>query len=210
MRFQILNREHEFNVIRFRYIFFASAIILIAFKFYTSHANYKTYLHHRIEVLDLIERNSLKTKVIENGKLDSRIQSTYVIKAKSYLQYFILEFNPDERMPFSFYFLFNYLIIASIVFYALRNSSKEKIFTRELLDGLTYLRIYIIVMMLAKFAQCFLLKNYVEKIAEQKVYYYVAKNLDIVEYQFYLLIALFLITFVKEGIRLQMQEDLII
>lgn len=221
MRFEIVNTNREFNILRFRYFFLGFAIIATVFKFYLHYKDYKTYLHHRIEVFYNSGKNPYQSGgtykfsdfgksniVIPNGELDVRPQVTYTIKAKSYLQYFILDFNPNDKKWFTFYFLFNYIIIASILFYALRKSNKERIFTKELLAGLSYLRVYFITMMVMKIIQVFLFENYLEKISNQKVSFYAMNFVDISTYQIYLLIAAFIISFVKEGLRLQMEQDL--
>lgn len=221
MKFEIVNTNKEFNVNRFRYIFLSLAVVFSLFKFYDSYNDYKSYYHHKIKVFYNSGKNPYKfggsfkfsdfnksNIVIPNGELDVRPEVTYTIKAKSYLQYFILDFNPDERLPFTFYFLFNYLFIASILFYALRKSNKERIFTKELLIGLSYLKVYFVVMMVMKLAQCFFIKDYIERISNQKVIYHATNNVDIISYQLYLLMALFIISFVKEGLRLQEEQDL--
>ena len=221
MKFGIVNTNKDFNIVRFKYLFLGFAIIFTGLKLYESFNDYKTYLHHRVEVFynsgknpyqsgrtfkfSDVDESNLK---IPNGDLDVRPQVTYTVKAKSYFQYFILDFNPDERQPFTFYFLINYLVIALILFFALRKSNNQRIFTKELLIGLSYLRIYIIVMMVMKFVQCYLIKNYIEEISNHRVSYNAFKNVDILEYQFYLLIFLFIISFVKEGLNLQKEQDL--
>jgi hypothetical protein len=108
MKFEIVNTKNEFNINRFRYIFLSLAIIFTLLKFYESYDDYKTYLHHRVEVFYNSGKNPYtggknyifsdygkSNIVIPNGELDVRPQVTYTIKAKSYLQYFILDFNPD-------------------------------------------------------------------------------------------------------------------
>ena len=221
MKFEIINATRALNVVRFKYIFLGLAVIAIIFKFSVHYKEYKTYLHHRVEVFYNSGKNPYQSGrtykfsdfdnsniKIPNGELDVRPQVTYTIKAKTYLQYFILDFNPNEKIWFTFYFLFNYLIIASIVFYALRKSNKEKIFTKELLTGLSYLRVYLIIMMVMKILQIFLFEDYVEKISNLKASFYLTHFADIATYQIYLLMAAIIITFVKEGLRLQMEQDL--
>lgn len=212
MRFNIRNAfgNEKFNLTGFRYLFLAFAILFFLFKMYVSFKDYTEYKHHRIEVIDLKYRNRMDDRIIPSGELAHSVKTIYIIKAKSYWEYFILEFNPDDRTPFSLFFLINYIVVASIVFYATRKSTNEKIFTRELLTGLNYLRAYLIILMGLKTIQSFYFRNYLDYLSDHEVSMVYIPSSIILDYQIYLLFFIFLISFVQEGIRLQMQEDLTI
>nr|MBC7612128.1 hypothetical protein [Pseudopedobacter sp.] len=177
---------------------------------YVSFKDYTEYNHHRIEVIDLKYSNLMGDRIIPSGELVHSVKTIYTIKAKNYWEYFVLEFNPDDKTPFSLFFLINYVIVAIIVFYATRKSTNEKIFTRELLTGLNYLRAYLIILIVLKSIQSFYFRNYLDYLSDHEVSMIYIPSSIILDYQIYLLFYIFLISFVQEGIRLQMQEDLTI
>jgi hypothetical protein len=212
MGFEIRNifGNRKFNLVRFRYFFLASAILFFLFKMYVSFKDYTEYNHHRVEVIDFKYRNRMNDRIISSGELAHSVKTVYTIKAENYWTYFVLEFNPDDRTPFSLFFLINFIVVAVIVFYATRKSTNEKIFTRELLTGLNYLRRYIIIIMVLKFIQEVTFRNYIDYLSNHEVYSLTSSNFDIIDYQIYLLLFIFLISVVQEGIRLQIQESLTI
>lgn len=213
MKFEIVNTVKEFNIVRFRYSILLFPVICLVFKICFSYMHYKMDIHHRVEVLDLKNKfpasKPEKAKLIPNGKITPRPGYTYIIKAESYFQNVILDFDPDAKPTGpSWYFLLNCVAISLIMFCALRKSSNERIFTKELLTGLSYLRYYIVFMIIAKSAQYIWFKNYIEKLSNHTVMYVSISKLDVLEYQFYLMLSGLLIHFIEKALKLQEEQDL--
>jgi hypothetical protein len=210
MEFNIFRDNSYFKLKRFSSFLLGCAIIFLILKTHSSVRDYNQYLDHRIEVLDLQQKNKRTETIIDNGFLIKSTKSIFVIKAKSYSQYFILDFIPNHNNNFSFFFLINYLIVSIIIFFAVQKSTKQKTFTPQLLKGLEYLRIYIVIIFLLKILQIFFIRNYIENLSLNKISVSENFNFNGFEFQMILIVAAILISFVKEGVKLQIQQDLTI
>jgi hypothetical protein len=193
----------------FRNMFFVYALMLIGYKINVSYNNYRSGKHHRLEVYDRTKtkRVSSETKIISNGEVKPNFKSIYIIQENSFWQYLILDFNPDEDSLLPFSFLFNYLMISLIVFYSLRKSDNKRIFTKELVEGLSHLKFYVIFMMIATPIPYTFFRNYIAGISNHDVLYIPRMTFN-ASYVFYYVGAIILIFLLREALKLQEEQDL--
>lgn len=210
MKFEFDNSPRPFNFKRASLFLLALSLLFLVFRMYLSFKDYKNNHPHEVEVSYYNHKIKKVEKGIANGKLYTTAKTTYIIESKSYAQYFILEFKPSSRNFLSLFFCINFFIVASILAVAARKSSVDKIFTQELLKGLNFLIAYIIVMMVSKFVINFYVQNYIEKISNNEVSYYLPFSGDSYVYQISMTLIILFINFVKKGVELQQEKDLTI
>lgn len=209
MKFEFDNSSMPFNPKRMIYFFVVCAFLNLSFFLYLSVRDYRDYIPHEIEVqyykhkMKSVERNT------DNGILRTSPKTTFIIKPKSYLQYFILEFNPSNKRDLRLFFSINLFIITSIIAIGSRKSSNKRIFTKELLSSLKFLSVYIYIILNIKIALSFYNRSYIWKLSnnEASVPYNISSDIFL-----YLLVSLcaFIIQYVKKGVELQQEKDLTI
>lgn len=208
MKFEIDYSSRPFNFKRASLILFGFSLLFLVFRMYLSYDNYRNYNPHEVEVTYYKHKIKSERRKIENGELYTTAKTVYRVQSKNYAQHLILEFNPTDQNPLSLFFCFNFFVIASILGLGARKSSEEKIFTKELLNGLKFLTGYIIFMMISKTLLEFYFQDYVKKISNEEVTCYAFFSGNFFVYQISVGIIGLFINFVKKGIELQQEQDL--
>lgn len=208
MRFEIVHSPRPYNFKKASLFLFGLSLLVLAFRMYLSYNDFKMYNPHEVEVNYYYHNVKSEDCKIENGKLYTTAKTVYRITSKNYTQQFILDFNPADKNPLSLFFCFNFVVIASILAFAARKSSVEKIFTKELLMGLNILTAYIVFMIISKIGLEFYYRDYIEKISNNEVTYYSFFTNDFFIYQSSSALVGVFIQFVKKGVELQQEQDL--
>ena len=208
MRFEIVHSPRPYNFKKASLFLFGLSLLVLVFRIYSSYNDFRMYNPHEVDVNYYYHNVKSEECKIDNGKLYTTAKTVYRITSKNYTQHLILEFNPSDKNPLTLFFCLNFFVIASILAFAARKSSVEKIFTKELLIGLNILTACIVFMMISKIGLELYYRDYIAKISNNEVSYYSFFSVDFFVYQLTLGLAGIFINFVKKGLELQMEQDL--